>query len=256
MAITSVGEFLAEAAEPRMKLGLYGMPAAPWYFGQPDLKTDLIPHLFRSGIKPELEREVLRDFRLMGAEFVPTAGLADWQILVSAHLAGAPTRILEWTGNPLVALFLAVESLIPEPGRIWVLNPWTMNELTANLSYVPHADSEYFRKYAVKLEAADTALPEAVQPMAFKPARTTRNYNAQNIFWTVHGRAATPLNELAFFMKRADVFTAPILVAGDAKRFILRELHDLGVTRANLFPSAASLARTLAYRYSKNYLSA
>ena len=34
----------------------------------------------------------------------------------------------------------------------------------------------------------------------------------------------------------------------------MKELHDIGITRANLFPERGGLARTLAYRYSKNYL--
>jgi hypothetical protein len=130
-----------------------------------------------------------------------------------------------------------------------------MNEITANLLYVPPADSDYFKKYAVKLELADApALPEAAQPMAFRPARTVRNYNVQNIYWTVHGKDATPLDKLAFFMKRADVFMTAIHIDGGGKKAIMKELHDIGVTRANLFAGAASLARTLAYRYSKNYL--
>jgi hypothetical protein len=254
MAVYTVGEFLATVAAPGNKLGLHATPATPWYLGQSEQRGDLVPALYKSGIKPELEREVLRDYRQMSAEFAPTAGVTDWQLLTSAHLAGVPSRILEWSGNPLVALFLAVESLSADAGRVWVLNPWAMNELTANLSYVPPAESDYFKRYAIRLDAPDAITPEATQPMAFKPARATRNYNTQNIYWTVHGKAATPLSDLAFFMKRADVFTTAILIPGEAKRVILKELHDIGVTRANLFPGAASLARTLAYRYSKNYL--
>jgi hypothetical protein len=252
--MTSVGDFLVAVADPRNQLGLHSAPATPWYLGQPGLKSDLVPAFYRPGIKPELEREVLRDYRQMSAEFAPSAGLADWQILVSAHMAGVPTRILEWSGNPLAALFLAVESLSADTGRIWVLNPWTMNELTSNLAYVPPVESDYFKRYAVKLDVPDAYVPEAVQPMAFRPTRTARAYNAQNIYWTIHGKATAPLNELAFFMKRADAFTTTILIPADAKKAIMKELHDIGVTRANLFPSAASLARTLAYRYSKNYL--
>ncbi len=254
MAVGSVGDFLAEAADPANKLGLHATPATPWYLGHADLKGELVPAFYKSGIRPELEREVLRDYRQMSAEFAPTNGLADWQLLMSAHHAGVPTRILEWSGNPLVALFLAVESLSADAGRVWVLNPWAMNELTANLSYVPPAESDYFKRYAIRLDAADAVAPEATQPMAFKPARSMRTYNTQNIYWTVHGRAATPLNDLAFFMKRADIFTTTILIPGDAKKAILKELHDIGVTRANLFPGPQSLARTLAYRYSKTYL--
>ncbi len=54
--------------------------------------------------------------------------------------------------------------------------------------------------------------------------------------------------------RKADVFMGAILIEGAAKKPIMKELHDIGITRANLFPGAGSLARTLAYRYSKNYL--
>ncbi len=254
MTIASVSDYLSAVLDPDFKLNLEGTPATPWYLGQPDLKGDLTPALFKSGMRPELERELLRDFRLMSAEFAPVSGLADWQIMANAHMAGAPSRIMEWSGNPLVALFLAVESLSPEPGRVWVLNPWEMNRQTANLAYVPPAGSEYFSKYAVKLDAPDAGVVEAAQPMAFKPPRTVRNYNIQNVFWTVHGKNPTPINELSFFMKRADTFLTAIPVPAEGKKTIMKELHDIGITRANLFPSAVSLARTLAYRYSRNYV--
>ncbi len=255
MAIGSVIEFLASVADPRNKLGLHLTPANPWYLGQPDLKGDLAPAFYKSGIKPEHEREVLRDYRQMSAEFAPTGGLADWQLHVSAHSAGVPSRIIEWSGNPLVALFAAVESMSGDAGRVWVLNPWELNRQTANLSYVPPVEGDYFKKYVVKLDVPEAAtVPEAALPMAFRPTRSSRHHNSQNVYWTVHGKDATPLEKLSFFMKRADVFVTALQIEGGAKKTIMKELHDIGITRANLFPGAAALARTLAYRYSKNYL--
>jgi hypothetical protein len=255
MAVTLIGDYLAAVAAPENQLGLANAPATPWYLGQPDLKGDLVPAFYKSGIRADLEREMLREYRQMSAEFAPTSGLADWELMVSAHLAGVPSRVLEWSGNPLAALFLAAESMSGETGRIWVLNPWAMNEQTANMSFVPPVESDYFTKYAVRLGPADPpVLPEAFQPMAFRPERTVRAYNLQNIYWTVHGRDPAPIEKLSFFMKRADFFLTAIPVDGSAKKSIMKELHDLGITRANLFPGAASLARTLAYRYSQNYL--
>jgi hypothetical protein len=255
MPIASVAAYLGAVADPKNKLGLHATPATPWYLGQPDLRGDLVPAFYKAGIRPEHEREVLRDWRQMSAEFAPTAGLADWQLLVSAHLAGAPTRIIEWSANPLVALFMAVESMSAEDGRVWALNPWIMNEHTADLLFVPPVDSAYFTKYVVKVDALEApALPEAAPPMAFRPLRSSRSYNVQNVYWTVHGKDATPLDKLVFFMKRADLFLTAIPIEAAAKKGIVKELHDIGVTRANLFPGASGLARTLAYRYSKNYL--
>jgi hypothetical protein len=255
MPITSVAGYLAAASDPRNKLGLHATPATPWYLGQPDLNGGLLPAFYKSGIRPEHEREVLRDWRQMGAEFAATGGLSDWQLLMNAHAAGVPTRIIEWSANPLVALFMAVESMGADDGRVWVLNPWIMNEHTADLLFVPPVESAYFKGYAIKLDALDApALPEASLPMAFRPPRASRAYNVQNIYWTVHGKDATPLDKLVFFMKRADLFLTAIQIDAAGKRAIMKELHDIGITRANLFPSAGSLARTLAYRYSKNYL--
>src|SRR5262249_6425241 len=176
MAITSVSEFLSAVAEPKNQLGLLLAPISPWYLGQPDLKGDLTPAFFKSGISPDLERELLRDYRQMSAEFAPVRGLADQEIMISGHLAGMPSRIIEWSANPLVALFLAVESMGGATGRIWVLNPWRMNELASNLAYVPTVESDYFKKYVVKLDdPGASTVPEAGAPMAFRPNRIVRN---------------------------------------------------------------------------------
>jgi hypothetical protein len=256
--VSSVGSFLSAVNDPVNRLGLMFAPATPWYLGNADLKGTLLPAFYLPGtkIKPAHEREALRDYRLSAAELTPLSGLYDHEIMISAHMNGFPSRILEWSANPLFALFNAVESMsAAENGRVWVLNPWRLNELTASLSYVPPTNTDLFRKYAVKLDEPDAALlPEATQPLAFRPTRSTRNYNMQNVFWTVFGKSQTPLEELTFFLKGPDEFLTMIHVDKDSKKSIMAELHDLGVTRANFWPGLTSLTRTLAYRYSSNYL--
>ncbi len=253
--IGSVGEYLSAVDHPRNRLGLLSAPATPWYLGNADLKGTLLPAFYNPGTKipPEYEREVLRDYRLSASEFNILA-LSDADFLISAHMNALPTRILEWTANPLWALFVAVESLGGEPGRIWILNPWRMNELTSDLEFVPPVTDELFRTYAVRLGEDGPKVPEATQPLAFRPARSTRNYNLQNIYWTVHGASRVPLEELKFFLKRADEFLTMIHVDPLCKKDIMKQLHDLGVTRSNFAPGLASLTRTLAYRYSSNYI--
>jgi hypothetical protein len=254
--ITSVADYLSTVQDPGYQLGLASAPVTPWYLGQPDLSGTLVPAFYKSGIEPILEREVLRDYRQSSAEYWGSKGALDDDLMVHAHQNGLPARLIDWYANPLVALFLAVESLsTASNARIWVLNPWILNELVASLSYVPMSDTSYFKKYIVRLDDPDASpLPEATQPMAFRPYRTIRNYNTQNIYWTIHGRSAGAIEDLTFFMKRADAFLTFILVDAASKKAIMRELHDIGVTRANLFPAIPSLARTLVYRYSPAYM--
>ncbi len=137
-----------------------------------------------------------------------------------------------------------------------MLNPWLLNEMSAQLSYVPLTDTEYFAKYVVKLNDPNAPeMPGAVHPMAFRPFRTARTHNAQSLFYTVHGNSETPLEGVTFSQKRPVAFMTGLVIDGAQKRVIMKELHNLGITRANLFPGAASLVRTLTYRYSQDYLS-
>lgn len=254
--VSSIAEYMATLQEPAFQLGLAGLPVTPWYHGNPDLNGTLLPSLYKSGTDPQLEREMLRDYRMMANEHGLLKGTPDADVMIHAHANGLPSRVLEWSANPLVALFHAVENLNKSaPGRVWILNPWTLNDLVDSLNYVPMTDSDYFMKYVVKLDDADAPLqPEATQPMAFRPYRFVRPMNTQNLYFTVHGRSAGALENMTFYLKRNDSYLTYLLIDPDAKTSIMKQLHDMGVTRFNLFPSPASLTRTLAYRYSAAYL--
>jgi hypothetical protein len=254
--VSSVGEYLTALREPGYRLGLGDAPVNPWYLGHGDLKSTLAPPLYKAGIDPNLEREMLRDFRMTLPEFMPLKGLTEADIMVQAHINNMPLRILEWTANPLVALYFAVEGLnAAEDGRVWVLNPWVLNDLVASLTYVPMTDSEHFRRYVIPLDDPQAlTYPEATQPMAFRPYRLMKYMTAQNIYFTIHGRSPGALEDLSFFLKRSDAYLTYLTVEGVAKRFIMKQLHDLNVTRASLFPTLTGLAKTIGYRYSAAYL--
>lgn len=254
--IRSTSEFIDTINSPAYQLGLYGKPVSPWYIGQPDTGGKLVPAFFKAGIDLELERELLREFRMQMQEFSLVKGLSDADILIAAHNAGVPTRILDWLGNPMAALFLAVESMaMNSHGKIWILNPWKMNELLSKLTFVHMTDNENFAKYVVKLNDPDAdPQPEAVLPMAFRTFRTSRPANAQAIYYTVFGKNTQPLEEIKTFFVKASDFLTYVLIEGERKRVIMKELHNMGITRANLFPGPPSLVRTLTYRFTDAYM--
>lgn len=249
--VRSLSEFLATIREPTFLLGLYGKPATPWYIGSPDTSYTLLPSFFTSGIEAHLEREVLREFKQTAVEYVPAKG-CDADVMLLAHASGLPSRIIEWVANPLVALFLAVESMKADHhGLIWILDPWEMNKTTSKLAYAPMTDTDYFSRFVVNLTNPEASeKPAADLPMAFRPYRSSRIQNMHNIYYTVHGKAPTPINEL----KDAAKFITFFLIDGESKRSIMKELNNIGVTRANIFPGLSSLTKTLAYRYSSAYL--
>ena len=254
--IRSVPEYL-EAVKARPFLFDLGTSTVqPWYFGQPDAGSELLPAFYKSGINAELEREMLRDFRMLSAEFIPPKNVNDVEWLIHAHQNGLATRIIEWMANPLAALYHAVESMSDAAhGKVWVFNPWLFNEMTGGIGYVPMIDSEPAGRYVVNLtDPAAYTTPTAEWPMAFRPYRNVRPYNTQGVYYTLHGFKKDPIDQYRPLLRKRSDFITFMLIDADRKKMIMKELFEMNVTRLSLIPTLTSLTRTLTYRYSKDYV--
>jgi hypothetical protein len=254
--IRTVSEFLDTVKTRPFLFDLGTSPVAPWYLGQPDAGASILPSFYKLDIRAELEREILRDFRMLAAEFIPPRNVTDTEWLIHAHQNGVPTRIIDWMANPLAALFHAVESMsTTSHGKVWVFNPWAFNEMSSGLGYVPMIDSEPAAHYIVDLsDPTAFRTPRAENPMAFRPYHNIRSYNTQGVYYTIHGFKMDAIELFRPLLKRNTTFVNFMLIDADRKKAILKELYGLGVTRAVLVPGLTGLSRTLTYRYSKDYV--
>jgi hypothetical protein len=85
----------------------------------PDAKTDEAKCL-------ELERRMLNEFRTLSASHIDNDDIVKMYLVARHH--GMPTRLLDWTTNPLAALFFAVEdeSKDDRDGEVFVLEAKTI----------------------------------------------------------------------------------------------------------------------------------
>jgi len=106
-----------------------------WYRGHSRRVFNLEPGVYRTAFtnaakacygrsdeekRLNLEREMLTEFRTAGATFSDPDNVVSFYFIAQHY--GMPTRLLDWTANPLAALFFAVTEHETEDGDAFVMD--------------------------------------------------------------------------------------------------------------------------------------
>jgi FRG domain len=181
------------------------------------LKGGLLPRLVRpdpSKDRVETEKEMLAELRRLGATLLPAGHLDDWELLVLAQHYGMATRLLDWTGNPLAALWFACADKLEGDAYLYVLN----------------AD-------AILLTDSAKGPFEQTKTKVYKPRLTNPRIIAQDGWFTAHKYSAKA-GQFVRLDRNADVMGHITEVfVGEAERdAMLFSLARHGVTQRTLFP--------------------
>lgn len=232
-----------------------GDEQALWFRGQHEVSWGLSPKLHRPEHKYADESEIRHEFQSRGLQLIqgriPTAAY-EWYFLMQHY--EVPTRLLDWTDNPLMALFFAVYEKPPKQPSIdavvWVVDPWWLNaankEVKRKKIVGPMlSDWDEATAYLPDLEGAFAGDEVKKKfPAAIDPPHVDRRLAVQGSHFMIFGtkRDLTNMKELVRGKKAR---LAKIVVKAAAVGQIESELENVGINVSTVFPDLIALGRYL-----------
>lgn len=226
--------------------------------------------------RDQLERNCLDTFDNHLMTYLSHLPRNEWETLAIAQHHGLPTRFMDWTTNPLVALYFAARKsetdkegqpldsavyvLISEPKRLSEIKRENGNHPTANEDETSDSGRddpyEQFEGAAADAESAETetanaegtekpsgvALPspfDITQNVIYDPPHVSPRIRAQDGVLLACHRPLEPLEEKDYL---------EIIIKHEAHDDIRRRLDQYGLFDKQLFPDLDGIAKWLKYR--------
>ena len=129
-----------------------------WYRGQSNEDWSLLPGLARELDGLKREWDLIAKFKQNASLLLTPVPRNDWEWLTIMQHHRVPTRLLDWTESPLVALYFAVTPTNCFDAALWILEPTVLNRVSKISpdydNYIPNFDDPDNGKLFAQLPAS------------------------------------------------------------------------------------------------------
>ena len=224
-----------------------------WYRGLTDCSYELVPTIGRGSYSIDYEQGLLNVFKQNAAQFIVDRPQSEWEWLFLARHHSLPSRLLDWTENPLIGLYFAVNSADSAnendavDGALWLLRPIELNRgASVRLNHerdlpVFQDGDDYLDNYLPSRLSREEQ--SAALPIAGLAARHSKRMQAQHSVFTVTHRQQVAIEAI-----EPHQHIGRYIVPAKAKASIRKQLENLKVDRLSVFPeldNAALVARRI-----------
>lgn len=212
-----------------------------WFRGHSKVGWSLLPAYQRLK-RPPPESVLKNKFKQNAKLLISHDATAEFDWLFLMQHYGVPTRLLDWSENPLAALYFTVCEHPKSEGVLWVLFPLELNRQTTakpeEIKHLPSFDDELLKSYSTL--SVETNPQTGVLPMGVIATRNNARIQAQMGVFTISHHTRKPLEQIgngAHLLKYH--------VSASAKSKIRTELRMLAVSKFQLFPELASVGEII-----------
>lgn len=250
----SLKEFVAEIEDLQVAAG-----NPVWFRGCGKANHPLVASFYRKRrLHPVgqagsmLERQMLTRFRQRCLPFLERAlGEDDWDTLFLMQHYGIPTRLLDWTENPFIALYFAVMDAKPVGASsnsphfrsdvcVWAVDPISWNrqafsDRSFNGGILVPGDDE-IKGYKPGSEFGGTF------PACIYGSHNSPRIVAQRGVFTVYGAGHVPMDRLHSRAQFKNPALTKIVIRRNFIGPIRTSLLRYGITESTIFPDLTGLA--------------
>lgn len=185
-----------------------------WLFrGHSNPEWDLIPKAGRDPYNKHNDIDIFKSWKRLAVNFL-NVSYDDWDMITIAQHHGLATRLLDWTFNPLVAVFFAVQN----------------NEKYDAIIYA------YYNPYSIKTDEINVFQHEGIGKV--KPNGTAARVVRQSGIFTIHNPPTLSLED-----NLEDNILEKIIIDSSYRNELRFELSHYGINEFSLFPDLDGLSQ-------------
>lgn len=221
---------------------------ARWHFrGHGNCEFDLVPGLYRYNIADtfstweNVEKYLMNRFR---KEAIPHLGYLpvddiEWLVLAQHH--GLPTRLLDWSLNPLIAIYFATESKYhySYDADVWCYGVPSLNNCLPESTYI----ARYINT-------------ESMAAVYYPPHITPRVTNQSGCF-TIHSFPEGISQFIPFNKTKTGKSwhsLVRIKIPSSVKKNILNELYEIGIHKGVIYPGLDGISGRITFELETSHI--